>query len=171
MTTQKNAKENPFIQSHRQAPWRSQTQRLVIALMIVILGASTLWVMVSVTVEAGAAGLEIQRMEDEQEALQREIANLRTQYAILTSADRMSKEAEKMGFEAVKPENITYMTVPSFTGRQPAILAPEASTSEVHPLIKPGYTQSLWEWLLQGVLTISEQETGIVPSITGGSKP
>lgn len=166
-----NAKPDPFIQSHRQAPWRGQTQRLVITLVIAILSTSIMWVMLSVTVQAGAAGLEIQYMEEEQEELLRQIANMRTQYAILTSADRMITEAVRMGFEPLKPENITYMVVPSYMGRKSSISVTRSTTSQSERLIKPGYTQSLWEWMQEGIKTISLSEAGILPTTRGDVEP
>ena len=134
--------------AYRQAPWRLQTQRLMIMLIIAILGASVLWIMLSVTVEAGVAGLEIQSMENEQHKLRRKIASQRTEYAILTSADRMTRQAEAMGFEVIQPENISYIVVPAYTGRKSLLtISPSNQLQESHFLIKPAYTQSLSEWL------------------------
>src|SRR5512133_2970440 len=90
-----------MVQAYRQAPWRIETQRGILFLIVAILGASILWVMVSVTVQAAGAGLEIQQFEDEQEQLQRDIAGLRTQIAILTSAAQMEKRADELGFKPV----------------------------------------------------------------------
>ncbi len=158
MTTPKR-----FVQAYRQAPWRIQTQRGVFILVVAILGASILWIMLSVTVQAASAGLEVQKLETEQEDTQRKIANLRTQYANLTSAARMEQRASEMGFEPVTPESITYMIIPGYTGRQSQISAPPPTASVQKRLIKPIYTQSLWEWLLQGVLDVSERPGGISP--------
>jgi hypothetical protein len=158
-------------QAHRQAPWRLQTQRLVIVLIAVVLGASVLWLMLNVTVHAGAAGQQILRLEEEQEDLQRQIASLRTEYATLTSADRMSKRAIEMGYEQVKPENITYVIVPGYSGRQVGIAAAPPRQAERKPLIKPVYTQSLWEWLLQGVLLINEKNSSTQPDVFAGRSP
>lgn len=152
-----------MVQAYRQAPWRIQTQRGVIILIAAILGASILWIMLSVSVQAAAAGLEIQRLEAEQEDLQRQISHMRTEYANLTSAARMKKLAEEMGFVPLSPENITYMIIPGYNGRQPKISAPPPSVSVKQPLIKPVYTQSLWEWMLQGILEMNEQPGGIIP--------
>jgi cell division protein FtsL len=146
-----------FAQAYRQAPWRIQTQRVALLLIVAVLGASILWVMLSVTVQAATAGLEIQQMEYEQEELLRQVAHLRTQYAGLTSAGRMAGRAKEMGFEPLTPENIIYVTVPGYVGRQPQIQAPPPSTHVQHPLIKPGYTQSLWEWLLESALRTSSE--------------
>jgi hypothetical protein len=129
---------------------------------VAILGASVLWVMVSVTVQAAAAGLKIQDLEDEQERLQREIAGLRTRIAMQTSADQMQKRAEELGFKPVDPADITYMVIPGYKGREPVIQAPPPGSIAQQPLVKPAYTQSLWEWLLEGIPAISEPATGPV---------
>lgn len=152
-----------MVQAYRQAPWRIQTQRGVIVLIAAILGASILWIMLSVSVQAAAAGLEIQQLEAEQEELQRQISHMRTEYANLTSAARMEELAEEMGFIPLTPENITYVVIPGYSGRQPEISAPPPSSTVKQPLIKPVYTQSLWEWMLQGILEMSEQPGGITP--------
>jgi cell division protein FtsL len=153
-----------FVQAYRQAPWRIQTQRAALLLIVAVLGASVLWVMLSVTVQAATAGLQIQQMEYQQEDLLRQVAHLRTQYAVLTSANRMLERAKNMGFEPITPENITYVMVPGYVGRQPEIQASPPSNHVQHPLIKPGYTQSLWEWLLESSIRYSgEISRGQVP--------
>ncbi len=145
-----------LVQAYRQAPWRLQTQRGVLLLIVAILGASVLWVMVSVSVQAAAAGLEIQSLEDEQEQLQREIAVLRTNIAMQTTSAQMEQRAAALGFKPVDPADVTYMVVPGYQGRQPIIQAPPPGSTIPQPLVKPAYTQSLWEWLLDGILSIGE---------------
>jgi hypothetical protein len=130
---------------------------------VAILGASVLWVMVSVTVQAAAAGLEIQNLEAEQEKVQRHIAALKTEFAILTSSSQMEKRAADLGFRPITPEDITYVVIPGYLGREPNIQAPPPGSSIQQPLVIPAYTQSLWEWLLQGFLQLSEQPGGLSP--------
>jgi cell division protein FtsB len=163
----KNTGTKQLVQAYRQAPWRLQTQRGVFLLVVAILGASILWVMVSVTVQAAAAGLEIQQLEDEQENLLREIAALRTNIAIQTSALQMSKRAEDLGLKPVDPADIDYVVIPGYQGREPEIQAPPPEVDIPQPLVKPAYTQSLWEWLLEGILAISEPAA----QPAGGSPP
>ncbi len=152
-----------MVQAYKQAPWRLQTQRGTLLLIAAILGASVLWVMVSVTVQAGTAGLEVQRLEAKKEDLTREIAALRTKIGQLTSAAEMEERAAEMGFEPIKPEDISYMVIPGYTGRESVIKAPPPGTSIEQPIVKPAYTQSLWEWLLQGILDVSNPAGGYSP--------
>jgi len=152
-----------MVQAYKQAPWRIQTQRGTLILIAAILGASVLWVMVSVTVQAGTAGLQIQQLEGEKEDLTREIAAIQTNIGVLTSAAQMKQRAEDMGFEPVRPENIIYMVIPGYTGRESEVKAPPPGANIEQPLVKPAYTQSLWEWLLQGVLEVSNPAGGYSP--------
>jgi hypothetical protein len=147
-------KSKRLVQAYRQAPWRTTTQRGVLILIVAILGASVLWVMVSVTIQAASAGLEIQRMESEREDLSREIAGLRTGIANQTSAVVMEQRAADLGFAPVDPANITYLVLPGYKGREPVIHAPPPGSMDRQTLIKPSYTQSLWEWMLQGILEV-----------------
>jgi cell division protein FtsB len=154
----------PLVQAYNQAPWRIATQRGVLFLIVAILGASILWVMVSVTVQAASAGLEIQQMENDREEIQRQIAGLRTDIANQTSAALMKERAEKLGFEPINPEDITYLVVPGFEGREPIIHALPPSSTDEQPILKPVYTQSLWEWLFQGILDVGEPSGQLFPA-------
>lgn len=145
-------KPKRLVQAYRQAPWRIATQQGVLFLIVAILGASILWVMVSVTIQAASAGLEIQRLENDRENLSRKIAGLRTEIANQTSAARMEQRAADMGFVPIDPAEIIYMVLPGYRGREPVIHAPPPGMTEKQPIIKPIYTQSLWEWMLQGIL-------------------
>ena len=152
-----------LVQAHRQAPWRLQTQRGILILVVAILGASVLWVMVSVTVRAAAAGLEIQRLEETQDGYKRRMAALRTQYAVLTSASRMEERALSMGFQPVDPADIKFVVVTGYYGKQSDLQTSPPGVTIQQPLVKPAYTQSLWEWMLQGFYEMSEQPGGYSP--------
>ncbi len=163
----RNSEPKRLVQAYRQAPWRLQTQRGVLLLIVAILGASVMWVMVSVSVQAAAAGLEIQSLDDEQDQLQREIAVLRMGIANQTTSAQMDQRAAALGFKPVDPADVTYVVVPGYQGRQPVIQAPPPGSTIPQPLVKPAYTQSLWEWLLEGVLSIN----GPANAPAGGYSP
>jgi cell division protein FtsB len=152
-----------LVQAYRQAPWRIQTQRGVLFLIVAVLGASILWVLVSVTVQAASAGLEIQVLETKQEELQRQIAELRTNIAIQTAQERMEQRAGDLGFAPTNPGDITYVVAPGYSGRQPDIQASPPGYKPLGPVIKPVYSQTLWDWLVQGVIDMSEQAGGFTP--------
>lgn len=150
-------------QAYKQAPWRKATQKGVLFLILAVLSASILWIMLTVTVQAASAGLEIQDLDAEQENLQRSIASLRTDIGIHTSATTMEARALELGFRRADAGEIDYMIIPGYAGRQPQISAPPPTANLRPVLIKPSYTQSLSEWLLQGILKINERPGGLIP--------
>ncbi len=111
----------------------------------------------SITAQAVAAGVQVQALEAQREQTQRNIANVQSQLAFLTSATEMEKRAQEMGFRPYSAEEPLYLVIPEYPGRQTAILAPPPSARGIpQPLILPSYTQSLWEWLFQGILPAQE---------------
>lgn len=150
-------------QAHQQAPWRIQTQRGVLVLVVAVLGGLILWVMASITVQAGTAGLEVQNLEFQLDEQQRAIAGLRTQIAEQTASVKMEKRADALGFKPVKPQDVTYIVVPGYTGRKPSIQAPPPGSAIQAPLLKHAYTESLWDWMLQGLSDIRDTTGGITP--------
>ena len=150
-----------FSQAFKQAPWRSQTQLIglfFIALVIVLLVAS---VYLTISGQASAAGLTALSLDTKRSNLERTIADRKADLALLTSASLMQKRAEDMGFIAADPENVIYVVVPGYTGRQTAILAPPPGiVEEEGPVVKSIYRQSLWDWLFQGINRLSSSAGG-----------
>jgi cell division protein FtsL len=143
-----------LIQAYRQTPWRVQLQRLgfiALAILMVLLVAA---IYLNISAQAASAGLDFQKLEYEREDLQREIANLDATLGSISSEQSMMDRAQKMGFKPLTMDKAVYVVVPGFAGRQTITFAPAPSSDMLaDPIIKPSYTQSLWEWLFQGVLT------------------
>ncbi|HNR46076.1 MAG TPA: hypothetical protein PKH92_03825 [Anaerolineaceae bacterium] len=142
-----------LIQAYRQAPWRTQLQWIglfLLGLVGVVLVAG-LWL--SITAQATSAGVEIQNLEYDREDIQREIADLKTHYAYLTSAAVMEDRAEGLGYVTADMTQAVYVIVPGYVGRQPEILAlPITLEAEESEILKPSYTQSLWDILFRARL-------------------
>lgn len=147
-------------QAYHQTPWRLQLQWIGLFVVGLVLVALIAGLYLSVTAQTAAAGVEIQTNYETIDRLQRQIANHRNQLAILTSAKEMEKRARELGFEKPSRENIRYMVVPNYSGRQIAAFAPVTYQPPQQPLLKPGYTQSLWEWLFQGMIEVSKSGAG-----------
>ncbi len=150
-----------LVQAYRQAPWRVQLQRLgYIALgIIMVLLVAALYL--NISARAATAGLDFQGLDFQRQSLQREIADLDATLAQVTSEDSMRARAEAMGFKPISSDQAVYVVVPGYAGRQPVSLAPVPDTSMLaEPIIKPSYTQSLWEFLFQGVLTWTNSSGG-----------
>lgn len=142
-----------FIQAYHQAPWRVQLQWLVLFLLALVLVAIVAGVYLSVSAHSAETGREIQSMESQSTDVQNQIADLSSQLASLTSAAQMQKRAKDMGFVPVEPSKETFLMIPGYSGRQTAMMAPPPGPAMVPTtLIRPSYTQSLWEWIFQGFL-------------------
>jgi hypothetical protein len=150
-------------QAYTQTPWRKTTQKGVLFLILAILAATVLWIMLTVTIQASSAGLQIQDYERSQEEITRDIANLQTTYASLTSSSAMEARAEKLGFKSAEAKDLAYVVVPGYGGRHPDISAPPPNVVIEPVLIKPIYTQSLSEFLSQGFLKLNEKSGGLIP--------
>jgi hypothetical protein len=154
--------KNRLTQAYAQAPWRLRTQKGALFLIAVLLSASVVWVMLTISVEAQEAGLEIQYMTYQEQVLVREIANLRTGIAEATSSTRMMERAAGLGFRPATREELTFVVVPGYIGRETVISAPPPGSDLPPLLIKSSYTQSLSEWLYEGALKLSEK-SGALP--------
>ncbi|HEY3344555.1 MAG TPA: hypothetical protein VGJ97_06495 [Anaerolineaceae bacterium] len=144
---------NPFIQAYRQAPWRAQLQWIVMFLLALVMVAIVAAIYLSVSAQSAETGREIQTMQMESSDVESQIADLTSQLAALTSAAQMQKRAKDMGFVPVDPSKETFLVIPGYGGRQTAMLAPPPGLSTVPTtLIRPAYTQSLWEWIFHGFL-------------------
>ncbi len=153
---------NRFIQAYRQAPWRTQLQWSGLFLLGLVAAVCVAVVYLNISAQAATAGLEIQTLEAAKETSQRKIADARNKLALLTSQDVMEKRAEDLGFVDTDATTSTYLVVKGYPGRQPIVLAPPPSPDMIkRPVIKPGYTQSLWEWLFQGILSFNDTTGGV----------
>jgi hypothetical protein len=140
-------------QAYKQAPWRVQLQRLFyIALAIVmILVVAALYL--NISAQAATAGLDFQGFEWQRQDLERQIANNDAKLGQITSEENMLARAKALNYSPIALDKAVYVVVSGYNGRQTASFAPAPSSDMLtDPIIKPSYTQSLWEWLFQGVL-------------------
>ena len=150
-----------FSQAFKQAPWRSQIQFVglfLLGLVVVLLVAG---VYLSISGQAAEAGLDTYNLNYERRSLERNIADYKAQLALISSSAVMEARAKSMGFEVADPDNVVYATVPGYTGRQTAILAPPPGITETQSaVVKTEYRESLWDWLFQGINRLSSSVRG-----------
>jgi cell division protein FtsL len=135
-----------------QSPWRKQLQYVGLFLLGLVLIAMVAFFYINVTARTAAIGRSIQFMQYQIEVLQRDIVDLETEMSELTSHTLMEERAEDLGFYTVNPDEVDYLLVPGYQGRQPVSLGssvapPLPTTSSV----SPDYTQSLFEWMRERV--------------------
>lgn len=153
-----------FRQAYLQAPWRRQLQIALTFLLVLVSVAIVAYIYLSVTTRAAAVGREIQYMQirmsglygltEEKtgdlpiEELKQNIANLEAQLAQITSHEVMEERAKDLGLVPASTDQILYIEVPGYQGRQPAIMAPPPEPVIVSAAgISPDFRESLIDWL------------------------
>jgi cell division protein FtsB len=173
-----------FQQAYLQAPWRLKVRRFGTFLLIVVSIAIVAGIYLNITARAATIGREVQSMqvrltelhsisyvsvEDEEEVLpieelKQEIASLEAKLSMITSYDVMEKRARDLGFQVIKPDDITYIKVSGYVDMQPAHLAPPAASVVPSPIIEsPEYKESLLEWLKVQIVQTSRYLKEVQP--------
>ena len=139
-------------QAYSQAPWRKQLQWIGLFMLGLILIAMVAGIYLSVSAQASTAGREIQIMYAEMEEIRRNIEDMESQIAFLTSNSEMETRAEELGFTQVSSEEIFYILVPGYSKPDQVEIA--GSPGVPHPVVltvAEEYTQSLVDWLSERV--------------------
>lgn len=147
-----------FAQAYYQTPWRRQVKLIALFLLLAIFITLVAGVYLSVTARAATTGREILIMQAEINQLELQIADLRAQLAMITSATEMAKRAEDLGFEPIEKGQALYVVVPGYMPREQARLAPPpAPETPVAAAMPPAYSESLIDWLRARLLLIAAQ--------------
>ena len=149
---QKNIK-----QAFEQAPWRIQLRSFVWILLVVVCFFAVAIFNLNISSRTYAAGVAIQDLETEKRNTMRQIADLRHQLAMIKSSAEMEKRLGELGYERISdPDELVYLVIPGYLGEQPVYEIPVSQKDDSVTLIKPAYTQSLWELIIQQTLNFSK---------------
>lgn len=152
-----------LIQAYKQAPWRNQRRYIAWVLVIVVGFLVAAISNLSISAQTYAAGYEIQGLEVEKKQLIRHIADLRNQLAFISSTEIMEGRADELGFTANRdPEQVIYLAIPGYEEPEFEIDAPPPKEITQQSLVKPIYTQSLWELFFQGALKLGKNPQRII---------
>ncbi len=161
-------RRNQWIQAYRNAPWRKQLQFIGVFSGTIIFIAIIAGVYLNVTARAAALGREIQDIQDDKEILKRDIEDMNTSLAFLTTNKEMERRALEAGFVLIAPGTAEYYEFENYGGKQTTELAPLANQTTVNLFELPReYTISLFEWIRETVYSIGVQ-TGVN---SGGNAP
>jgi len=139
-------------QAQKQAPWRIRIQSVGMVLLILAGAIVVAALYLSVSAQAANAGLELQDLDSQKQDLEDQIADQETFLAWLDSTTKMEQRAADLGFERISADRALYVAVPGYNGPKSVLLAPlPGSRLFQDPVLKPGYTQSIWDWLFEGV--------------------
>jgi cell division protein FtsB len=151
-------KPNHLLQAYRQAPWRVQLQWLGFFLLGVVLIAAVAGVYLNLSARASAAGRAIQSLEDQADDLQREINDLSTRLAYLSSAEQMKARLKKLDMEILDPLKAMYIEVPGYRSHNDVVLAPPPEGRSIStPILQSEYTDSLWDWFVKNIWLANEK--------------
>ncbi len=154
-------KKNPWIQAYKNAPWRKQVQFIGMFSGIVIFIAIVSGVYLNVTARAASLGREIQDIQDRKEILQREIEDMETTLAILTTNEEMERRTIEAGFILIEPGQAEYKIYQGYGGKQTTELAPIGQSPITKAFELPReYTISLFEWIQESLYKIGIQTGG-----------
>jgi len=146
-----------LIQAYKNTPWRRQFQVISLFSATVVFVAIVAGVYLNVTARAATYGREIQAIRIEAREIEREIEDLESRLADMTSARQMRARAEEMGFVSVNPNTASYLKVPGYPEEWLVELAPELQPPELvdTPQLPPKYTQSLFDWINEFIYELS----------------
>jgi hypothetical protein len=154
--------KNKLVQAYQQAPWRIQLQWIGLFMLALLLVASVAGIYLSISSTASTAGRQVQILQYKIEVDQRNIADKTSELAFLTSAAQMNQRAIAMGFQPIDPDTATFLVVPGYSPRPEANLAPQPGPVVIQPpLVKPSYTQSLLEWLIEKISAATQNQAQV----------
>lgn len=135
-------------QAYSITPWRKQLQWIGVFLLVLVFASLVAGIYLNVTSRASSMGRTIQSKRLEMQAVERNIADLESQLARLTSAVGMRNKAKELGFRPLNINGALFVKVHNYSGRQDVVLAPPPQ-----PVIgalmdaNPEYSQSLLDWI------------------------
>jgi cell division protein FtsL len=135
-----------IVTNAKQAPWRIQRQWIGLFLLGFVAIAMVAGIYLNVTARTAVSGREIQNLQTGISANLRTNSDLETQLASLTSAQAMQRRALALGFEPVRPEDITYVVVPGYVPDRTVDLSNPQAEQTVRPILLPEYSESLFDW-------------------------
>jgi hypothetical protein len=152
-----------LIQAYRQAPWRGQIQWIGTILLGVVIVGLMMWLRLSITAQTVAAGYEIRNLEATKTATMQNSAYLRSKIAEMGTTETLLERAAEMDFQPITPDDILYVKVKGYSGRQTPILTFGNSPSDQSTtLLQSAYTESLWEWLNKKMVTMKSSPGSIL---------
>ncbi|MBG7609421.1 MAG: hypothetical protein IZT55_01005 [Anaerolineae bacterium] len=135
-------------QAYRQAPWRKQTQEIGVYLVFLVAFLIVASVYVNITARTAADGRKIQQNFAAIERLEREIADLQSQFAYLESDAVMRDRAIEIGFRPATPNDIIHVDVSGYQEPERVDMGQYShSSAEQLVVLSPAFTQSWVDWV------------------------
>lgn len=149
-----------FTHAYKQAPWRLKIRGVAWVIVFVIAFIVIALTNLSISARTYAAGIEAQRLIGEKETINQNIADLRSQLGTITSYSHVSSRYAEIGYHTFNNSDaVVYLSVPGYYVPELEIDMPPSTKNQASPILKPVYTQSLWDLLLEGAIKLSKNTT------------
>ncbi len=148
---------NKFTHAYKQAPWRQKIRGMAWVFAVVIAFIVIALTNLNISARTYATGIETQMLYSDKEALNQSIADLNSQLGVVTSFSYVSVRFSESGYHTFNnSEEIVYLSVPGYQPPGLEIDLPSSVEKRASPILKPVYTQSLWDLLLEGAVKLSK---------------
>jgi hypothetical protein len=146
--------EKDLLQAYKQAPWRTQIQRVGAFLLIVVVIAVIAGLYLNISGQSAATGRRIQNLESELANLKRENNDLQTQLGAIESVRELSARLDTLNMRPLTIEEALYLEVPGYIpAGGPRLAPPPVIKAEPSPILLPEFTSGFVEWLSQKLQT------------------
>jgi len=145
-----------IIQAYTNTPWRRQAQIIGTFAAFGVVVAMVMIAYIWISSNAGTYGLQVQEIQETNQALQKEIEDKKAELADITSSGPMATRANEMGFVPVNPERVRYLSVSGYPVQAtPDIYGLTAPQESAHKELPPEYTTSLFDWFQAFIYQLS----------------
>jgi hypothetical protein len=137
-------------QVRRKLPWKSQvriTSRTIIGSLVLLIVAG---MYLAVNGRVAQAGREVLVLQNERAESVREIADLTSTLAELTTPEHMFERAQELGYRPAGMGDMLYINVDAYVAPEMfQAPRPPSSTTDHASSLSPAYTETLGEWLIR----------------------
>lgn len=154
--------EKDLSQAYKQAPWRTQIQRVGAFLLVVVVIAVIAGLYLNISGQSAATGRRIQNLESELANLKRENNDLQTRLGEIQSVHELSSRLDSLKMRPLTIEEALYLEVPGYIpAGGPRLAPPPVIKAEPSPVLLPEFTSGFIEWLSQ---KLQAGTSGTVPT-------
>ncbi len=154
--------EKDLSQAYKQAPWRTQIQRVGAFLLVVVIIAVIAGLYLNISGQSAATGRRIQNLESELANLKRENNDLQTRLGEIQSVHELSSRLDSLKMRPLTIEEALYLEVPGYIpAGGPRLAPPPVIKAEPSPVLLPEFTSGFIEWLSQ---KLQAGTSGTVPT-------
>lgn len=136
-------------QAVQRGPWESQRQAIILAILALFVALIIGALYLSQVADTSTTGRQLEVLLLERDRLEQTNEQLRVEIAELRSVPRLLSEAEQLGFQPATRERIEYLIVEGYNPARSRTVAPIREETDQDTL--PAYDETFTGWLRQQV--------------------